>query len=57
MCRWKGRGATDVGISIWRMASPLSETREVREVSAEGNSDGVAEADQAGREEEGEGAF
>ena len=34
--RWKcldtGRWAKDVGISNWRVASPLSETRGVREV-------------------------
>ena len=33
MCLSPGRGAKDVGISNWRGASPLSETRGVREVS------------------------
>ena len=45
MCLLTGRGAKDVGISNWRVSSPLSETRGVREVSSAGDSDGVAEAD------------
>ena len=45
MCLWTGRGAEEVGMSKRRVAGPLSETRGVREVSAAGDSDGVAEAD------------
>ena len=42
MCLRAGRGAKDVGLSKCRVASPLSEMK--GEVSAAGDSDGVAEA-------------
>ena len=35
MCISEGRGAKDVGIRNWRVVSPLSETRGVREESAD----------------------
>ena len=36
------KGLKDLGTSNWKVASLLSETRGVREVSAAGNSDGVS---------------
>ena len=49
MCPWSGRGAEDVGIRDRRMASPLSETRGLREVSAACDRDGVDQADSTTR--------
>ena len=45
MCLWTGRDAADVGVREKRMASPLLETRGVREVSSACDRDSIAEAD------------
>ena len=45
MCLWTGRDTADVGVREKRMASPLLETRGVREVSSACDRDSIAEAD------------